>query len=232
MKSAVPFELPPGAPTVVVRTSTRRRKTSMAQWVDGRIVVSLPAHLKGEDREKTIEWLVDRLLAKGKGVRALGDTELMARARQLSDRYLDGVEAASVRWVTNQSSRWGSCSIATREIRISHRLREVPDWVLDSVLVHELAHLVHANHSRAFHQLANRYPRHEDASLFLAGFGMGLNCRLREAGLLDDTHTDESGPSANRHADGTFASNEQPDEPPDVEAVDDEPRTEMTPTLW
>jgi hypothetical protein len=154
----------------------------MAQWVDGRIVVSLPAHLKGDDRQKTIEWLVEKLLAKEKGVRSLGDAELMARARQLSDRYLGGVEAASVRWVTNQSSRWGSCTVSTREIRISHRLREVPDWVLDSVLVHELAHLVHANHSRAFHQLADRYPRHGDASIFLAGFGIGLNCRLREVG--------------------------------------------------
>jgi hypothetical protein len=225
VESAVPFELPSGSPAVVVRTSTRRRKTSMAQWVDGRIVVSLPAHLKGDDRQKTIEWLVERLLAKEKGVRSLGDTELMARARQLSDRYLDGVQALSVRWVTNQSSRWGSCSVSSREIRISHRLREVPDWVLDSVLVHELAHLVHANHSRAFHQLANRYPRHADASIFLAGFGIGLNCRLREAGEPTEA-TDAMGTAKKEPADA-------PSVPADVGEHDRTDRPGgMTPTLW
>jgi Protein of unknown function DUF45 len=172
---AVPLKLPKGAPDVEVRTSTRRRKTSSAQWVNGRIVVSLPAHLHGPARDDTITWLVERLMAKGRGVRALGDDELMARAQVLSDRYLSGVRPASVRWVTNQNTRWGSCSWHSKEIRISQRLRDVPEWVLDSVLVHEMAHLVHPDHSRAFHALADRYPKHRDASLFLSGFGMGLH---------------------------------------------------------
>jgi len=55
---------PAGWPEVEVRVSSRRRKTSEARWVGGRIVVSLPAHLSGEAREKTIAWLVDRLVAK------------------------------------------------------------------------------------------------------------------------------------------------------------------------
>jgi hypothetical protein len=50
----------------------------------------------------------------------------------------------------------------------------VPDWVLDSVLVHELSHLVHPNHSPAFHRMADHYPRHREAGIFLAGFGLGL----------------------------------------------------------
>jgi hypothetical protein len=226
MESAVPFELPSGSPPVVVKTSTRRRKTSMAQWVDGHIVVSLPAHLKGDDRQKTIEWLVEKLLAKEKGVRSLGDAELMAQARQLSERYLGGVKAASVRWVTNQSSRWGSCTVSTREIRISHRLREVPDWVLDSVLVHELAHLVHANHSRAFHQLADRYPRHGDASIFLAGFGIGLNCRLREVGGVDPLEpADAMAAPVNELPRASSDTEAGPTGPPHISGG-------VTPTLW
>jgi hypothetical protein len=174
MESAVPFQLPNGAPEVEIRTSTRRRKTSAAQWVNGRIVINLPAHLKGPDRDEAISWLVRRLMAKRQGVRTLGDDALMARALELSTRYLGGIRPASVRWVTNQTARWGSCSFHSGEIRLSHRLREVPEWVLDSVLVHELAHLQYPDHSPAFHQLANTYPRHHEAGIFLAGYGLGL----------------------------------------------------------
>ena len=80
----------------------------------------------------------------------------------------------SVRWVTNQTARWGSCSYYSGHIRVSHRLRPVPSWVLDSVLVHEVAHLTHPDHSPAFHRLAGAYPRHDEAGTFLAGYGLGL----------------------------------------------------------
>ncbi len=164
----------PGWPEVEIRVSARRRKTSEARWVGGRIVVSLPAHLSAEARDKAVAWLVDRLVAKHPLRSAIGDTELMDRAVALSDQYRIGARPTSVRWVTNQSARWGSCSFHSGEIRLSHRLRSVPQWVLDAVLVHELAHLIHPNHSKAFHQLADGYPRHHEAGLFLAGYGLGL----------------------------------------------------------
>jgi Protein of unknown function DUF45 len=170
--SSVPH--PPGWPDIEVRVSARRRKTSEARWVGGRIIVSLPAHLSREAREKTIAWLVDRLVAKHPLRTAIGDVELMTRAIALAERYRIGARPSSVRWVTNQSARWGSCSFHSAEIRLSHRLRSVPEWVLDAVLVHELAHLVHPNHSPAFHQLANGYRRHREAGIFLAGYGLGL----------------------------------------------------------
>jgi hypothetical protein len=161
-------------PEVEIRVSARRRKTSEAKWVGGRIVVSLPAHLTGDVREKTIAWLVDRLVTKHRLRFAVGDDELLSRAIALSSRYQIGARPNSVRWVTNQTARWGSCSFHSGEIRLSHRLRSVPDWVLDSVLVHELSHLVHPNHSPAFHQMADHYPRHREAGIFLAGYGLGL----------------------------------------------------------
>jgi hypothetical protein len=164
---------PVGWPEVEIRTSTRRKKTSEAKWVGGRIVVSLPAHLKGDARDKTVTWLVERVIAKHPLRSAMSDDDLMTRALILSERYRLGATPASVRWVTNQTTLWGSCSSHSGEIRISHRLRAVPDWVLDAVLVHELSHLVHPNHSPAFHQLANRFPRHGDASIFLAGYSAG-----------------------------------------------------------
>jgi hypothetical protein len=167
-------EVDRGRPEVEIRTSTRRRKTSEAKWMGDRIVVSLPAHLKGDAREKTIAWLVDRLVAKQPLRVSAGDDDLMARALVLCARYRMRVQPSAVRWATNQTARWGSCSFHSGEIRISHRLSSVPGWVLDSVLVHELAHLVHPDHSPAFHQLADRFPRHKEAGYFLAGYGLGL----------------------------------------------------------
>jgi predicted metal-dependent hydrolase len=162
-------------PEVEVRVSSRRRKSSEARWVDGRIVVSLPAHLDPAARQQTVDWLVQRLLTRYPPDPDLTDEALLARAIALSERYLIGVRPSSVRWVTNQRARWGSCSYYSGEIRVSHRLRAVPDWVLDSVLVHELAHLTYPDHSPAFHQLANSYRRHGEAGVFLAGYELGLS---------------------------------------------------------
>jgi hypothetical protein len=168
-------------PDVEVRVSRRRKKTSEARWVAGRIVVSVPAHLDLMTRDKTVNWLVERLMTRQR--MHIGDDELLVRAVALSQRYLNGARPRSVRWVTNQSARWGSCSCDTGDIRLSHRLRVVPGWVLDSVLVHELAHLTHPDHSSAFHDLADGYPRHREAGLFLAGYGLGLTLRMDRAAV-------------------------------------------------
>jgi hypothetical protein len=158
---------------VVVRTSARRRKTATAFWEGASIVVVLPAHVRRADRDELVDWLVARVLAKRPQATA-SDRSLLERAVALADRYVDGVRPSSIRWVTNQGKRWGSCSTASREIRLSHRLRHVPGWVLDATIVHELAHLVHPDHSAAFHRLANRFPRQRDAALFLEGYALGL----------------------------------------------------------
>ena len=138
-------------------------------------MVSLPAHLDVASRQTTVDWLVERLLTKHRLASVLSDDDLLARAVALSERYLVGARPSSVRWVTNQRARWGSCSYYSGEIRLSHRLRVVPDWVLDSVLVHELAHLTYPDHSADFHRLADAFPRHEEAGVFLAGYGLGLS---------------------------------------------------------
>jgi predicted metal-dependent hydrolase len=75
--------------------------------------------------------------------------------------------------VSNQTSRWGSCTPATREIRISDRIAGFPEWVLDAVVVHELAHLVHLGHTREFWELAHRYPLTERALGFLIAKQLG-----------------------------------------------------------
>ena len=105
------------------------------------MVILVPARLSKADRVELVEGLVQRVLAQRPNV-ATSNRDLEQRAAELADEYLGGVRAGSIRWVGNQQHRWGSCTSLTGEIRISERLRYVPGWVLDAVLVHELAHLI------------------------------------------------------------------------------------------
>lgn len=138
-------------------------------------MVLIPASFSRSE-ERT--W-VDRMVAKletreRRGRRALGgDEELMVRARALSTAYLDGVLPASVRWVDNQNRRWGSCTPADRTIRLSSRLRAMPEYVVDYVLVHELAHLHRPAHDQAFWALVERYPKAERALGYLEAVEAG-----------------------------------------------------------
>jgi hypothetical protein len=165
---------PAGSPQVEVRTSKRRRKSATAYWSDGRIVVLVPSHLRATERQEMVDWLVARIMSR-RPKAAASDQALFDRARYLARRYVRGAEPVSVRWVTNQQKRWASCTAETGEIRLSHRLQAVPEWVLDAVLVHELAHLVHPDHSPKFHEIADRFPRQGEASTFLEGFALGLD---------------------------------------------------------
>jgi hypothetical protein len=173
-------ETPAETPAVEVRTSNRRRKSATAYWSEGRIVVVLPGHLRGRERTEMVDWLVARVMAR-RPEAARSDEALFDRALQLGRRYVPGVTPASVRWVTNQHKRWASCTAESGEIRLSHRLKGVPPWVLDAVLVHELAHLVHPDHSAPFHEIAGRFPRQKEAATFLEGYALGLDAPLGEA---------------------------------------------------
>ncbi len=161
-------------PHVEVRVSKRRKKTAGAHWEGDRIVVVVPAHLRGSDRDEMVDSLSRRLASHRPHLHA-SDAQLEQRARILGERYLDGVSPSSIRWSTTQTQRWGSCTLDTREIRISERLRVVPDWVLDAVVVHELVHLFEPTHSVRFRQLEQRYPRRDEADVFLEGYSLGLH---------------------------------------------------------
>ncbi|MDW5330389.1 M48 family metallopeptidase [Plantactinospora sp. KLBMP9567] len=159
-------------PVVEVRRSQRRRRTVSAYRDGERVVVLIPDQFS---RAEETEW-VDRMLARlAAREERLGrsDEELLLRSRRLIDRYLSEhgrmAVPASVRWVTNQNGRWGSCTPADRTIRISHRIQEMPDWVIDYVLLHELAHLVVPSHNARFWELVGRYPKTERARGYLEG---------------------------------------------------------------
>ncbi len=158
-----------GRVEVELRRSVRRRRTVSA-YLDGtRVVVLVPARLSRADERHWAQVMVTRLVAR-QGRRQISDEQLLARAEELAARYLEGrSHPTSVRWVGNQGRRWGSCTIDDGSIRISERLRATPAWVVDYVLLHELAHLLEPGHGPAFWSLLDGYPRLERARGYLEG---------------------------------------------------------------
>jgi len=165
-----PPVLPGDQPVVEVRRSKRRRRTVAAYREDGKVVVLVPARFTRAEERHWVSTMLARL-ERSERRRRPSDQALLDRAAALNERHLDGRAApASVRWVDNQLTRWGSCTPSDRSIRLSTRLQGMPSWVVDYVLVHELAHLVEAGHSTAFWSLVDRYPKAERARGFLEGY--------------------------------------------------------------
>lgn len=182
-------EEPAGAERVEVRRSRRRRRTVTAFREGETVVVAIPARFTRAEERVWVATMLERLTAQEKRRRP-SDAILAARASELAQRYLDGVpQPTSVRWAGNQQTRWGSCTPADGTIRLSTRLRGVPSWVLDYVLLHEMAHLVEPGHGSQFWALLEAYPRTERARGYLDGFAAGRDLP-RLAGADDDQPDD------------------------------------------
>lgn len=171
---------------VVIRRSARRKKTVSA-LIEGRtVVIAVPQRFNVHGNEKLLISLVDRIRAKSAQSRP-SEPELLRRAEELTERYFrDGILPRSVRWVTNQNTRWGSTSLETADIRLSHRLLDTPSWVQDAVLIHELAHLRVAGHGSDFQALVERYPKNQRAADYLAGYSRGLDAAGSAAPAVPD----------------------------------------------
>ena len=157
---------------VKVIRSARRRKTISARMEDDTMVVRAPQRMPEKELNEAIENLKARLM-RHQQARDLSDAELEARAQELNRRYFGGkLRWTSIRWVTNQQKRYGSCTPSQGSIRISHRVGQMPRFVQNYVLMHELAHLEEGNHGPRFGTLVNRYPRTERARGYLMATGL------------------------------------------------------------
>ena len=152
---------------VEVIRSPRRRKTVQARRVNGVVRVTIPATMTRAEEERWVAEMVRRLQ---RSTAACG-VDLEERATALAERY-ELPRPTSIRWVDNQELRWGSCTPVDGSVRISSKLVAEPGWVLDYVIVHELAHLVQPNHSPRFWKVVGRYPLTERARGFLMATGL------------------------------------------------------------
>lgn len=158
-----------GMPVDIIR-SRKRTKTVQARIDHGRIIVRIPARLTKAQEAAAVSDIVGRLSAKRASV-PRSDKDLEDRARRLNVTYLESrARPTSVRWVSNQHTRWGSCTPSTGTIRLSDRLRAVPDYVLDAVLIHELVHTFIPGHSAEFWSWARRAPQWERADGYLEAY--------------------------------------------------------------
>jgi predicted metal-dependent hydrolase len=153
-------------PPVRVTTSPRRRRTVSARLVQGVLEVRVPAWMSATESAQWAERMRARIERQ---VRRSGPTnaELERRAHLLNRRFFEG----RLRWTSmtyaEQERRWGSCSPESGGIRISSRAARLPGWVLDYLLVHELAHLEVPSHGQPFWRLVQTYPLTERARGYL-----------------------------------------------------------------
>lgn len=158
-------------PVEIIR-SARRRKTVSAQLQNGALVVRAPAAMSDAELQPIVAKLRARLQKRHRPAPP-GDAALQKRAQELNETYFAGkLRWQSVRYVTNQNKRFGSCTPSQGTIRISHRVAALPGFVQDYVLLHELAHLVEANHGPRFWRLVNGYPLAERARGYLMALGL------------------------------------------------------------
>lgn len=200
--AAVPSVTSSGIP-IEVRRSAKRRRTVNAAFRDGKAVISIPGHFTTAQESEWVQRMVARLEQRTAQTQRPDpknrEGELAQRAAELSRRYLGGAaRPVSVRWVSNQNSRWGSATPARGTIRLSDKLQGMPGWVVDYVLLHELAHLIEASHSPAFWRLLEPYPHTETAKAYLQGAAYasarGLAGAMEEDQGAEDT--DEEGPGS------------------------------------
>jgi hypothetical protein len=135
-------------PPVRIVASRKRRRTVSARLRSGVLELLVPAWMPSKRSRPSDECLLER-------------------ARVLNDRLFGG----RLRWTSigyaGMQHTWGSCTFTNGAIRIARRAASLPAWVIDYLIVHELAHLEHSDHGPAFHEMENRYPLTERAKGYL-----------------------------------------------------------------
>jgi hypothetical protein len=169
-----------------VRERARQRtRPSAAPWRPGTAVLlhGEPVPLMIEERAGSIPIRLGSIQAHAaaplqdyrapvqRALRAAALEVLPARLLELAAAHGLTVARVSIR---DQRSRWGSCS-ARGAIALNYRLIQMPPYVREYVMVHELAHLVHANHSRRFWRAVERMcPEFRVAERWLKSSGQSL----------------------------------------------------------
>ncbi len=165
-----------------------RRKTLGLQIKDGKVIVRAPMRLPKATIDAFVikheSWIVKNLAKEraGQNLPKLTEQELKHLAKQAKEviparvayyAALLGVEYGRIT-IRTQKTRWGSCS-AKGNLNFNCLLMLAPSEVLDSVVVHELCHRKHMNHSKAFYdEIARVMPDYKARHAWLKQNGRAL----------------------------------------------------------
>jgi hypothetical protein len=168
-QAAVPFS------NIEIVRSRRRKRTAAARLEKGAMVVYVPHRITEREERKIVGEFKEKIGRKMLKRRLNGDSALAARAQELNVKYFGGkLRFSSIEFVTDQYSKFGCCDYRSKKIRVAHQVAEMPRWVRDYVLIHELAHLSVPDHSARFWELVNKYPLVERAKGYLLAKGYEL----------------------------------------------------------
>jgi hypothetical protein len=100
---------------------------------------------------------------------------LTERACRINEKYFDNkLKINSIEYAADQNRKFGCCNFRSANIRISHRIGLMPEWVRDYVIIHEMAHLIEPNHSSAFWDIVSRYKLTERARGYLIAASLDI----------------------------------------------------------
>ncbi|MEJ2758905.1 MAG: M48 family metallopeptidase [Anaerolineales bacterium] len=160
---------------VTIRRDKRLKKT--ARWQrepDGSLLVRIPSRFPKKNLPALLENIAGQVNKQKQKAQRRTDEDLQSRAQYINRTYFNKkIQWEAIRWVKSMKTRLGSCTTGGAtdgHIRISEEIRSWPQWVVDYVIAHELAHRLHPNHSKAFWQtLEDAYPQTERARGFIKG---------------------------------------------------------------
>jgi predicted metal-dependent hydrolase len=156
--------------TLKLKVVRKRVKNINARLRGRTLSVSAPHRVSRRELDETVLQLARSLVRRTRADALNADGGAEALARKVAARFPRPLEISEVRFVTNQSSQWGSYSQQTGIIRLNAALRQMPPWVLEAVVAHELAHTIHLDHSPAFWELVRSVcPKTDRARAFLEG---------------------------------------------------------------
>ncbi len=171
---------------VKLRRDKRLRRTLRWQRLpDGSLLVRVPPRLPKRQVGPLLEQIKGQLDKVNSSHHRRTDADLQQRAELVNKKYLGGeIRWNAIRWVGDMHTLLGSCSqggTTDGEIRISDKIKDWPDWVVDYVIAHELMHRKHPNHSAAFwSELRQAYPLTERARGFVRGITFASGRTLRD----------------------------------------------------
>lgn len=161
---------------------SNRKTLSLQISADARVIVRAPRRMPQRDIDRFVRehegWIREKLTAQQARLTAhpepdaAREAELKRMAREIIPARVAhfsrimGLTPTGLR-ITSARTRWGSCS-AKNSLNFSWRLMDYPPEAIDYVVVHELAHIAHHDHSREFYALvASILPDYKERAALL-----------------------------------------------------------------